>query len=304
MNPRIIERSVDWIKVFAPAKCNLFLAITGQRPDGYHELSTIVGKLSIGDTLEIHKTPDHSKINLNCPSYKDLENEKNLVFQAVQKWHQKTGENWGANILLNKEIPPMSGLGGGSSDAVSALVALNELGRKKLSIKELIDLAGEIGSDCPSFFQDGLCLAQGRGENIHPLNQKVAQNLIGQKVLLFRPEIGFSTAEVYRKFTEIKKYSSKEWINKWLQDWQNNQLAEDAFLFNDLENAVFLKHRYFSVLFHQIKTKFGLNSLMSGSGSCCFTLIPKNFDQIEDLKNEILSAWGDGTWVKPAEIIN
>ena len=89
-----------------------------------------------------------------------------------------------------------------------------------------------------------------------------------------------------------------------MQDWQNNQLAEDAFLFNDLENAVFLKHRYFSVLFHQIKTKFGLNSLMSGSGSCCFTLIPKNFDQIEDLKNEILSAWGDGTWVKPAEIIN
>ena len=99
-------------------------------------------------------------------------------------------------------------LGGGSSDAVSALIAINELGDNKLSQKKSNELAAEIGSDCPSFLKQGLCIAQGRGNVCLALNHPVAEKLIGQEILLFRPNLGLSTAEVYDRLAKKKKYSS------------------------------------------------------------------------------------------------
>ena len=151
MTERITEKSHNQINIFAPAKINLFLAVTGRREDGFHELTTILAKLSIGDSLKIQRVEGNHNIQLQCPGFDNLQNEKNLAYQAVKLWFHKTGENWAVEILLNKEIPPMSGLGGGSSDAVSALIAINELGDNKLSHNKLYELATEIGSDCPSF---------------------------------------------------------------------------------------------------------------------------------------------------------
>lgn len=304
MIERITERSADFIKVFAPAKINLFLAVTGKRADQYHELVTVLGKLSIGDTLEIRRDSTSKGIKLTCPGYPELENGNNLVFQAVEKWLSRTGENWGVQISLHKEIPPMSGLGGGSSDAVSALIAVNELGRNKLSNAELSSLSAEIGSDCPSFFTNGLCIAEGRGEMVRQLGHQAAQKLIGKKVLLFRPNIGLSTAEIYSRLSENQKYSSMEWATDQVDRWENDQLSTGDFLHNDLEGAVFDKHRYFPALFEQIQSVYALTPRLSGSGSACFVLLPEDFDRLAQLKEAIFEAWGDDSWVKYAEIIN
>lgn len=301
---RIIERSDNLVKIFAPAKINLFLAISGKREDGYHEITTLLGKLSFGDTLEIRRDSARKGASLECPNFPELENEKNLVFQAIKNWCRQTGEDWAIDIRLNKEIPMMSGLGGGSSDAVATLIGLNELADKKLSLKQLVDLASGIGSDCPGFLADGLCLAKGRGEMVSAFDFPVAKNLIGQNVLLFRPNLGLSTYKVYQRFSANKRYSSSNWINERLKNWGNRKLRTREFLHNDLESAVFSKHFYFPALFKHIVSKFSLTPRMSGSGSSCYVIIPEDFDRFLDLKNEILRAWGDDSWVKLTKIIN
>ena len=303
MTERITEKSHNQINIFAPAKINLFLAVTGRREDGFHELTTILAKLSTGDSLKIQRVEGNHNIQLQCPGFDNLQNEKNLAYQAVKLWFHKTGENWAVEILLNKEIPPMSGLGGGSSDAVSALIAINELGDNKLSHNKLYELATEIGSDCPSFLKQGLSIARGRGECVSTLNHQVAEKLIGQEILLFRPNLGLSTAEVYGQLAKKKKYSSVEWTNERLQEWESNRLSIHQFLHNDLENAVFAKHVYFPTLFDHIVSKYDLNPQLSGSGSCCFLLIPKGFQELPTLKKEISQALGEDTWMQHCKII-
>jgi len=177
MIDRIREKSKDGVTVFAPAKINLFLAVTSKRTDGYHELTTIMAKLGVGDLVRIEKNHHLKEPILSCPGFEELENRKNLVLVAVEKWLEKVGGERGYQIGLRKKIPSMSGLGGGSSDAVSALLGMNELCDHQLSISELKALAAEIGSDCPSFLDPGICLAEGRGEEISPIIASVTDDL-------------------------------------------------------------------------------------------------------------------------------
>jgi 4-diphosphocytidyl-2-C-methyl-D-erythritol kinase len=299
----MIEQTSTLVRVFAPAKINLFLAITGKRDDGYHQLTTLMAKLALGDILEVRRTGKESRIQLACPEYPELENPQNLVFRAASKWFEATGESWGVELSLKKQIPSMAGLGGGSSDAVSTLFALNELGNSQLSQADLIQFSAEIGSDCPSFFVDRICVAEGRGELIRPVAPLVSEMLVGQKVLLFRPNIGFSTAEVYQNLAKQKKYSTDHWAKEQINLWEHRELSTIELLHNDLEYPVFSKHLYYRVLFQQIEKQFGLVPKMSGSGSTCFVLIPKGFDQIALLKELIFNSFGDDCWVKDTEII-
>ena len=304
MSERIKNRSNGIVKFFAPAKINLFLAVTGKREDSYHELCTVLAKVSFGDTLEMSRTDKKGEVSLRCPGFENLETSDNLIARAVDKWFQKSTESWGVEITLKKKIPPMSGLGGGSSDAVSALLGMNELGDYSLPDQTLHDVASDIGSDCPSFLTSGLCLAEGRGDQVRSVNESLSQELCGQKVLLFRPGIGLSTADVYADLACKKSYSEKGWAHKLVKSWEVGDLAIEKFLHNDLETPVFAKHRYFLPLFEQIKQEFGIEPRLSGSGSCCFALLPAGFDQISSIKDMIFKAWGNDVFLQNAEIIN
>ena len=304
MIERIKNRSKSTIELFAPAKVNLFLAVTGKREDGYHDLCTVLAKVSVGDTLEMKRTDENEGVNLRCPGFEDLETSGNLISQAVDKWFQQSGESWGVEITLKKKIPPMSGLGGGSSDAVSALLGMNELGDESLPEDMLYNLASEIGSDCPSFLTAGLCLAEGRGEHVRSIIESLSQQISGQRVLLFRPDIGFSTADVYARLASKKSYSAKKRAQELVKSWENGNLPIEELLRNDLEIPVFEKHRYFLPLFEQIKQQYGIQPRLSGSGSCCFALLPSGFDQISQLKDLILKAWGDKVFLQTCEIID
>ena len=304
MIDRIKNRSRNTVELFAPAKVNLFLAVTGKREDGYHDLCTVLAKVSVGDTLEMKRTDKNEGVNLRCPGFEDLETSGNLISQAVDKWFQQSGESWGVEITLKKKIPPMSGLGGGSSDAVSALLGMNKLGDESLPEDMLYNLASEIGSDCPSFLTAGLCLAEGRGEHVRSIIESLSQQISGQRVLLFRPDIGFSTADVYAKLASKKSYSAKKRAQEVVKSWENEHLPIEELLHNDLEIPVFEKHRYFLPLFEQIKQQYGIQPRLSGSGSCCFALLPSGFDQISQLKDLILKAWGDKVFLQTCEIID
>ena len=304
MIERIKHRSKNTVELFAPAKVNLFLAVTGRREDCYHDLCTVLAKVSVGDTLEMKRRDKNGGVKLCCPGFEDLETSDNLISQAVDKWFQQSGESWGVEISLKKKIPPMSGLGGGSSDAVSALLGMNELGDDSLPEDMLYHLASEIGSDCPSFLTAGLCLAEGRGEQVRSIKESLSQQISGQKVLLFRPDIGFSTADVYAGLARKKSYSSKDWALKSVKSWESGNLPIEKFLHNDLEIPVFEKHRYFLPLFEQIKQQFGIHPRLSGSGSSCFALLPLGFDQVSHLKDLIINAWGDKSIIQTCGIIN
>ena len=304
MIERIKHRSKNTVELFAPAKVNLFLAVTGKREDGYHDLCTVLAKVSVGDTLEMKRRDKNGGVKLSCPGFEELETSDNLISQAVDKWFQQSGESWGVEISLKKKIPPMSGLGGGSSDAVSALLGMNELGDDSLPEDMLYHLASEIGSDCPSFLTAGLCLAEGRGEQVRSIKESLSQQISGQKVLLFRPDIGFSTADVYAGLARKKSYSSKDWALKSVKSWESGNLPIEKFLHNDLEIPVFEKHRYFLPLFEQIKQQFGIHPRLSGSGSSCFALLPLGFDQVSHLKDLIINAWGDKSIIQTCGIIN
>jgi len=303
MNDRIREKSNGVVTVFAPAKINLFLAVNSKRTDGYHELTTVMAKLGIGDLVRIEKNHHLKEPILSCPGFEELENRKNLVLVAVEKWLEKVGGERGYQIGLRKKIPSMSGLGGGSSDAVSALLAMNELNDNQLSNSELKRLASEIGSDCSSFLDQGICLAEGRGEEISPIIASVTDDLLGHEIFLFRPSMGLSTAEIYRRLAHNRTYSSLEWSKERVGAWSAGKLPTEEFLHNDLEIPVFQKYLFFQPLFDQIEKEFGLKSLLSGSGSCCFTCLPKDFEKHHDLKEMIELAWGDEAWVQKTHLI-
>ena len=157
MSPSVIVR--------CPAKLNLFLEVLGRRPDGYHEIETVMHAIDLCDELRILPL-ESDEVALACDAPDVPTGEDNLVVKAARLLKQATGYRGGARIDLVKRIPPQSGLGGGSSDGAGALVGLNEAWGLGLSPEELRRLAAELGSDVAFFLTGGSALCTGRGERV------------------------------------------------------------------------------------------------------------------------------------------
>lgn len=157
----------DWP---SPAKLNLFLYITGRRPDGYHTLQTLFQFLDYGDTLNFHVRQDND-ICLLTP-IDGVPNEQNLIVRAARLLQQHTGCLLGADITLNKRLPMGGGLGGGSSNAATVLVALNHLWHCGLSQEALCELGLTLGADVPVFIYGHSAFAEGVGEPLFRLNPR------------------------------------------------------------------------------------------------------------------------------------
>ena len=156
---------VEFLRLSCRAKINLTLEIIGERPDGYHEIASVMQALDLHDTLELQPLDG---LSFTC-SQPELAGEDNLVLKAARLLQSATGAREGAHLHLVKRIPVAAGLGGGSSDAAEALRGLNLLWGKPLSFAELVALAGQVGSDVPFFLFDGTALVTGRGEKVEPL---------------------------------------------------------------------------------------------------------------------------------------
>ena len=173
----------------APAKINLFLHVTRRRADGYHNLQTLFQLLDWGDGIEVRRTPGPA-VSRAPVDYGGAESE-DLVVRAAKRLQQATGCRQGAEISVHKRIPPGSGLGGGSSDAATVLLALNRLWKCGLDANDLAALGRELGADVPVFVHGRSALAEGIGDQLQPVR-------LGDRyyVLVF-PGIPVSTAEVF-----------------------------------------------------------------------------------------------------------
>lgn len=288
------------LSIFAPAKLNLFLAITGRRADGFHDLVSVVATVDFGDTL--HAEPA-AQTTLTCDDPALPVDETNLVLKAARAFAAATGWQGGVKFHLEKRTPAGAGLGGGSSDAVAALRALNALAGEPLAAERLGELAGSLGSDCPLFLAGRPIVMRGRGERVEPLPASVAARLAGRRVLIFKPAFGISTPWAYgqmiaRPETYLPVPQAEARLAAWLAD---GSAPAEALLYNNMERVAFAKWLALPALLDALQRDFGVTARMSGSGSACFALLPDSVPA-ESLKSAIRAAWGETAFVIEARL--
>jgi 4-diphosphocytidyl-2-C-methyl-D-erythritol kinase len=188
----IVREIEGGLEVLAPAKLNLFLEILGKRPDGYHDLESLMVTVDLYDTLAFLDDPS-GRITLRCDDPTLPTGPDNLVIQAALRLKAASGTDRGALIDLKKAIPAQAGLAGGSSDAASTLVGLDRLWGLGLTPEHLDELAASIGSDVAFFRQGPVAVCRGRGEIVEPWPILEPMHFV-----LICPPVGVSTAAVYR----------------------------------------------------------------------------------------------------------
>ena len=182
------------MQLFAPAKINLSLKILGRRNDDFHELDTLIAPISLYDEIGIEKRPEKG-IKFRCDDPSVPQGDDNLVIRAAKTFFETTEIEPAVSIELKKKIPHGAGLGGGSSDAASVMLALNDLFETKLSREALVKMAEAIGSDVFFFLFQSAALCKGRGEMVMPV--KLQRQF---SILLLKPAFAVSTAWAYSRW--------------------------------------------------------------------------------------------------------
>ncbi|WP_428910327.1 4-(cytidine 5'-diphospho)-2-C-methyl-D-erythritol kinase [Niallia sp. Krafla_26] len=252
--------------VKAPAKINLSLDVLHKRPDGYHEVEMIMTTIDLADRLELTLL-EKDEIHIVSHNRFVPDDQRNLAYQAAVLLKKRFSVNKGVIIRIEKTIPVAAGLAGGSSDAAATLRGLNKLWNLQLTMDELAQLGAEIGSDVSFCVYGGTALAKGRGEKITHLPAPPTC-----WVVLAKPYIGVSTADVYRRLnlTDIRHPETDKMIHALeTSDFQ----SVCANLGNVLEDVTLKVHPEVALIKEQMK-RFGADAvLMSGSGPTVFGLV-------------------------------
>jgi 4-diphosphocytidyl-2-C-methyl-D-erythritol kinase len=273
------------LRLFSPAKINLFLRIVSKRADGYHDLSSVFQTIALGDTLtvELHPTDILTCTNPQLPT-----DSSNLVLKATELFRRKTGLQHAFKIHLEKQIPMQAGLGGGSSNAATTLWACNQLTNAHIPLHTLKQWGAEIGSDIPFFLSQGTAYCTGRGEHVHHLPA-----LASRPLWIVKPFGGLSTPEVYRSLN-LAHSSSEEICQRDLDAF----LAGELTYFNDLEAPAFKIRPELEQLKMRLMVRGFDTVLMTGSGSAFFCLGEGTPPEHRDLAvfpvhfiNRTLSEW-------------
>ena len=247
------------------------LAITGVRPDGFHELVSLVTPTRFGDELYVEiSDSDSLKCNMEgvpCDS-------SNLVMRAAEIFRRASGRTERFAFDLQKKIPAGAGLGGGSSNGAAALAAVNELCGNPLPMSKLADLAAELGSDCPLFLSNSPVVMRGRGEKVFPLFGAARRCLEHVKFFVFKPEFSINTGWAY---SQMKKnpsdYIDRDLAENIISEWLENPCVFNLPLVNNMQIEAFKKYPALEVAIEEIKKRFRVPCMMSGSGSACFAVV-------------------------------
>ena len=251
------------MQVLTPAKINLSLRILGPRSDGFHEIETLISPISLYDKIDIEK--QSRWIDFSCDDQSVPPGDENLVVRAAKTFLETTKIGGGVGIKLQKKIPHGAGLGGGSSDAASVLLALNQLFETKLSRNELAKLGSTIGSDVSFFLFESAAVCKGRGEIVDPTKLKNKLSM-----LLLKPGFGVSSAWAYSRWQNSKEIPG---VSYEPQSFDGQALA------NDLERPVFEKFVFLAKLkMWLLKQPEVGAALMSGSGSTVFAVLRDHAD--------------------------
>ena len=253
------------MQVLAPAKINLSLKILGRRNDGFHELDTLIAPISLYDEIRIDKGRLGNGIAFRCDDPSVPQGDDNLAVRAAKAFFATTKIEPAVSIELKKKIPHGAGLGGGSSDAASALLALNDLFETKLSREALAEMAEPLGSDVPFFLFQSEAVCKGHGEMVTPV--KLQRQF---SILLMKPAFAVSTAWAYSHWQYSRELPGIR--------YEAQEFADQTFV-NDLERPVFEKFVFLAQLKMWLLSQSEVGAgLMSGSGSTMFAVMRENAD--------------------------
>ena len=250
------------MKVEAHAKVNLTLEVLGVRPDGYHDLRSVVLPIPLCDDIELTPADDlavafapEGLSPATLSALAALPPEKNLAWKAARVLQQATGCSKGVQITITKRIPAGAGMGGGSSDAAAVLNALNDLWELHLPKPRLCELAAEVGSDVPALTWGGPVLMEGRGERVTPLAESPLKDFPlpdVSRLVVYTPPVFVSTPAVFREFREDDRGKGA----------------------NDLQPAACRLHPEISAALQRLVDQGCEGVMMSGSGATVFGFRP------------------------------
>lgn len=284
------------LEKLSPCKVNLLLNILGKRADGFHELETVIQPVNLCDRLTFERAG--SGLALTCSDPTLTTDSRNLVHRAASAFLDTARIQEGVRIHLEKHIPMAAGLGGGSGNAATTLLGLNEMFGSPLAEPKLHELAASLGSDVPFFLQDRPALATGRGERIESLAPFAT--LRGEVFLLIHPGFGISTPWAYQNLARFPEAlngrpgRARQLIAKLRTgDWP----AASGEFYNSLEAPAFDKYPVLALYQEFLRAHGAAATLMSGSGSTTFAI----FDRVtsaEEAKDKFHARFGGACWTK------
>ena len=263
------------LTLLAPAKINLTLEVLGERPDGFHEIRSVIQAINLCDSLRF-RLSDKLQFGGDNP---DFVPEESLVSRAAALLQQISGFSKGATIEISKRIPLASGLGGDSSDAAAILRGFNMLWRLGLSLSELAELAPRLGSDVAFFLYGGTALVEGRGERVTPL-----PSLPHRWIVLMVPDVPRMPEKTKQLYASLKPshYTDGQITGNFIRVLNEGGEFKPSMLFNTFENVAF---DFFPELkvYKRHLVKLGASHVhLAGSGPALFTLV-EDKAQAEDL---------------------
>lgn len=274
------------------AKINWTLDVLFKREDGYHEIRTIYQTVSLHDRLILSDSA--STIEILCDDDRVPRDESNLVYKAAAILRSVAGITRGAKIEIEKRIPVAGGLGGGSSNAATALIGLARLWQINIDERVMIEIAESLGSDVPFFLMGGTALGVGRGEEVYPLEDTECEYMV-----LANPGIAVSTAAAYEKLSRLTRSEAARIIPFSLMA---AKAIRDLPLRarNDFEEVVLIAHAEIAQLKTRLAKAGAQQTLMSGSGATVFGV----FDNLEASERAIMELRAAGIWAERARAIN
>jgi 4-diphosphocytidyl-2-C-methyl-D-erythritol kinase len=241
------------VRLRSLAKINLDLRVLHKRADGFHELRTIFQTISLADTIEIEYQPGRTKVELKS----NIEIPANLVLKATDLVLGATKAKGQLRMRLTKRIPLGSGLGGGSSNAASVLLALPVLLKRPIKLEKMLDLASQLGSDVPFFVLGGSAVGLGRGTELYPL-----PDISPLPGIVVASNIHSSTSQAYAA------------LNRPVSDGASSAAPDPQSPVNDFETVVFREHPQLKSIKGKLLKLGAGRAMMTGSGSAVFGLFP------------------------------
>ena len=279
----------------SPCKVNLLLNILGRRPDGFHELETLFHPVNLCDRLAFDRAATGVQLTCSDPSLPT--DGTNLVHRAAGAFLAAARIKDGVKIHLEKKIPMAAGLGGGSGNAATTLLGLNELFGHPLKHEKLHELASALGSDVPFFLQPKPALAKGRGEHLEPLEPFAA--LRGTMFLLIHPGFGISTPWAYQNLARFPEALNGRpgRAQKLVTLLQTGDLAAaGAEFYNSLEAPALDKYPVLAMFQEFLRAEGAAVALMSGSGSTTFAIF-KSQAAAESVSEKFKTKFGAANWM-------
>jgi 4-diphosphocytidyl-2-C-methyl-D-erythritol kinase len=285
------------LTVFSPAKVNLYLRILGKRPDGYHELETLMLPLDFGDEIMLRPREDGLTVKCDNPSLPT--DDSNLAMRAAKRLAERCGVKRGAEITLTKRTPLAAGLGGGSSNAAAVLLGLRQLWGLQADDSILHELAAGMGSDINFFLAGGAALCRGRGERIEAI-----PCVFSASILLVNPGFGISTKWAYETWAkaavDTRLTVSSSQVSLLLLALAEDDLAGvSRCLFNSLEAPSIRKFPVLELIKNAMRDGGASGALMSGSGATVFGLFPDR-EAAETSARKVREQFGPSMWTKVA----